>query len=26
MGLKSWIFLKNCKPAFLHPLPSQNGG
>jgi hypothetical protein len=25
MGIKSWIFLKDGKPAFLHPSPSQNG-
>ncbi|PNF15720.1 hypothetical protein B7P43_G12478 [Cryptotermes secundus] len=25
MGIKSWIFLKDGKPAFLHPPPSQNG-
>ncbi|PNF31489.1 hypothetical protein B7P43_G00752 [Cryptotermes secundus] len=25
MGIKSWIFLKDGKPTFLHPPPSQNG-
>jgi hypothetical protein len=25
MGIKSWIFLKNGKPAFSKPTPSQNG-
>ncbi|XP_033608842.1 uncharacterized protein LOC117282608 isoform X2 [Cryptotermes secundus] len=25
MGIKSWIFLKDGKSAFLHPPPSQNG-
>ncbi|XP_023704612.1 uncharacterized protein LOC111862951 isoform X3 [Cryptotermes secundus] len=25
MGIKSWIFLKDGKPAFLHHPPSQNG-
>ncbi|XP_023718100.1 uncharacterized protein LOC111870226 isoform X2 [Cryptotermes secundus] len=25
MGIKSWIFLKDGKPAFLHPPPSQKG-
>jgi hypothetical protein len=25
MGINSWIFLKDYKPAFSHPLPSQNG-
>jgi hypothetical protein len=25
MGINSWIFLKNGKPAFSHPPPSQNG-
>jgi hypothetical protein len=25
MGINSWIFLKDGKPAFLHPLPSLNG-
>ncbi|PNF26771.1 hypothetical protein B7P43_G18200, partial [Cryptotermes secundus] len=25
MGIKSWIFLKDGKPPFLHPPPSQNG-
>ncbi|XP_023725513.1 uncharacterized protein LOC111874333 [Cryptotermes secundus] len=25
MGIKSWIFLKDGKPAFLQPPPSQNG-
>jgi hypothetical protein len=25
MGINSWIFLKDCKPTFLHPPPSQNG-
>ncbi|PNF32279.1 hypothetical protein B7P43_G16945 [Cryptotermes secundus] len=26
MGIKSWIFLKDGKPALLHPPPPQNGG
>ena len=25
MGIKSWIFLKDSKPAFRKPTPSQNG-
>jgi hypothetical protein len=25
MGIKSWVFLKNGKPTFLHRPPSQNG-
>jgi hypothetical protein len=25
MGIKSWIFLKDGKPAFLQPPPSQTG-
>ena len=25
MGIKSWIFLKDDKPAFKKPTPSQNG-
>ena len=25
MGVKSWIFLKDGKPAFKKPIPSQNG-
>jgi hypothetical protein len=25
MGINSWIFLKDGKPAFSHPPPSQNG-
>jgi hypothetical protein len=25
MGISSWIFLKDGKPAFLRPPPSQNG-
>jgi hypothetical protein len=25
MGIKSWIFLKDGKPAFKQPPPSQNG-
>jgi hypothetical protein len=25
MGIRSWIFLKNGKPTFLHRPPSQNG-
>jgi hypothetical protein len=25
MGIKSWIFLEDGKPAFLHPPPSQTG-
>jgi len=25
MGIKSWIFLKDGKPAFKKPTPSQNG-
>jgi hypothetical protein len=25
MGINSWILLKNGKPAFCHPPPSQNG-
>jgi hypothetical protein len=25
MQINSWIFLKDGKPAFFHPLPSQNG-
>jgi hypothetical protein len=24
MGINSWIFLKNGKPAFIQPSPSQN--
>jgi hypothetical protein len=25
MGINSWIFLKDGKPAFLHPPPPKNG-
>jgi hypothetical protein len=25
MGINSWIFLKESKPAFLHPPPPKNG-
>jgi hypothetical protein len=25
MGIKSWIFFKDGKPAFKKPTPSQNG-
>jgi hypothetical protein len=25
MGINSWVFFKDGKPAFSHPPPSQNG-